>query len=315
MKWKASLSSPSPHFSPQHWAFDIRHFLCLFVPLCLCAFAACGCVGPAEYLKDRALDAVDPFRANVSVGPGLHGNVNATRFVALGAGRCRATRVGIRRGQWGAWNETRWDLNLLVPVLGDTRIHKAYFGQIDPSTNRDTLGVMEAFPPAVGDRTRGAFEVSANLHVIYLGAEAGLDLGELADFVLGWLGVDIANDDERDPFRSVHSPIEAMRQRAVRQLAFRKGDAATDALVGALGDPSPLVRFHALRGLMERNQPRTLPAVAAVLDDPDLVVRTQAVVTMSHIAGVPFVDQDPVGKARSWWEKTGKAKYGGAKAK
>ena len=270
---------------------------------------ACGCVGPLRYVRDRAFDAADPFRANLSVGSGLHLNANATRAAALGAGRCEVTRIGIRRGQWGAWRESRWDANPILPLLGDTRIHKCYFGYVDGSTNRRSIGFAECFPTSMGDRTRGAFEVSANVHLLLPGVEVGFDPAEVIDFALGLFGVDLMNDDVRDPFEELLSPLTPDRLRGVQKLAFSTADRATDALIVALCDADPTVRIEALRAMMFREEAAAMPAIAIVLDDPNLAVRTQAVAAMSHLTGVPFRENDPVGQARTWWAKDGKKKF------
>ncbi len=275
---------------------------------------ACGCVGPLRYVRDRANDAADPFRANLSVGSGIHLNVNATRAAALGAGRCEVTRIGIRRGQGGAWRESRWDINPILPLLGDTRIHKCYFGYIDGSTNRRRIGFVESFPTSMGDRTRGALEVSGNVHLLLPGAEIGFDAAEVLDFALGLLGVDLMNDDVRDPFEQLLSPRVPDRQRGVQKLAYSAADRATDALIVALCDADPMVRIEALRAMMFREEAAAMPAIAIVLDDPNLAVRTQAAAAMSHLAGVPFRKYDPVGQARTWWMKEGKKRFAAAPA-
>jgi len=275
---------------------------------------AYGCVNPSRYIRGRANDAADPFRANLSVGSGIHLNVNATRAAALGAGRCEVTRIGIRRGQWGAWRESRWDINPILPLLGDTRIQKCYFGYVDGSTNRRRISFAESFPTSMGDRTRGAFEVSANLHLLLPGAEVGFDAAEVLDFALGLLGVDLMNDDVRDPFEQLLSPAAPDRLKGVQKLAYSTDDHAVNALVVALCDAEPLVRIEALRTIMFRRETAIMPAIAIVLDDPNLAVRTQAAAAMSHLAGVPFREDDPVGQARTWWAKKGKKRFTAAPA-
>jgi hypothetical protein len=42
-----------------------------------------------------------------------------------------------------------------------------------------------------------AFDAEVCAHLIFLGARLGISPGELADFILGWFGVDIAGDDQR----------------------------------------------------------------------------------------------------------------------
>ena len=270
---------------------------------------ACGCTGPARYLKDRAFDAADPWRANVSLGTGLHANVHATRALALGAGKCDVVRIGMRRGCFGAWRETRCDLNPVIPLLGDTQVLRSCIGTADTSLNRDQLGIDECFPGTLGDASRGWIEGSANLHLLLAGAEIGVDFGEVLDFLLGFACIDLMKDDTRDPFEAIVSPLVPVRLRGVQRLTVSAASGAGDALAKVLCDPEPQVRIAALHALMARGDKAALPIVAVALDDPDPVVRRTAASAVSHLAGVGFFSEDPVREARNWWLTKGKARF------
>ena len=272
----------------------------------LFVLAGVGCCGPAIYLKQRARDAVGPFRADISVGKGLHANVNATRFLALGAGKCDVRRIGGRRGQWGVWDEQRSDLNLLVPIFGKTTISSVDSGNVERTQPIDWHGIS---PLTVNDGTRGKLEVSGNLHVLVAGAELGLDFGEMGDFLLGWFGLDPADDDVRDPFEALRSRSPGIRIRGLHDLVVRPEDEALSAIESALLDPEPAVKIEAMKVLMARYDARCVPSLVPLLDDPALDVQTQAAVAISHIDGVRFKKRDKVAEARKWWLKTGWEKY------
>jgi hypothetical protein len=170
--------------------------------LCVGAIALTGCVAPN--ISDRMDDAAEMFRFNIAYGPGLLVNAQVTRCLALGLGSYETRRCGFRNGYGWSWDERRYDMNLIVPIVGWEDVTAVQSGSM-PITAvhgdaQDPLAPEEGFcnwtQLTINDKNRGWFEVSANVHLIWVGLEAGVDVGEIVDWALGWFALDIMGDDD-----------------------------------------------------------------------------------------------------------------------
>ncbi len=264
-----------------------------------------GC-GPGRYARRRANDLADVFRLHVGAGPslGLLANVNATRFVAVGAGEYKTNRYGVVRGRYGSWREERADFNLGFPIYGYTRITRVYGGNM-----RRTLS-LETFTPsmkyAIHDRTRGLAEVSANAHAGLVGIDAGIALGELGDFLLGFAGVDFIGDDDRLALDASGSGTAWTRAEAARRLGNQPGPASEKALGPLINDPVAEVRIRAVRSLGMIGNERSLPGIARAVDDEDGAVREEARRAIEKITNRRFLDFDDLRdwlKKQAWYKK------------
>jgi hypothetical protein len=184
----------------------MRSAVSLGLGLAVCGLlAVAGCKSPN--LKDRMDDSAEILRCNVGWGPGLLVNAHVTRCLALGAGAYDARRFGFRNGHGWIWDERRYDTNLVIPIWGWEDVDSVYYGGMPVTPIRgddldrlppgeDPGGLRWAqMPLTLNDRNRGWLEVSANAHLIWVGIDLGLDVGELVDYLLGWVGVDLAGDD------------------------------------------------------------------------------------------------------------------------
>jgi hypothetical protein len=123
------------------------------------------------YPVNRALDLLDVFRLNVGVGPGFGLNVRATKFAQVGVENYFSFRAGL--GKRGGYLSPRYGLMYTeAEVL--------------------TMGVG---PLYTGGFQRGWGEVGASAHLGIIGAEGAIDLFEFADFLAGFLLIDIKGDD------------------------------------------------------------------------------------------------------------------------
>ncbi len=183
----------------------ILKLLAITMCACLAATALAGCKAPD--LQDRNDDAAEILRLNVGLGPGLLVNAQATRCIAVGLGAYEARRFGFRNGYGWIWDERRYDTNLIIPIWGWEDVDAVAYGGMPVSLIRgDERGPLPpgeepgfwrwtSMPLTVNDRTRGWFEVTANVHALIVGVDVGLDVGELIDWVFGWVGLDLACDD------------------------------------------------------------------------------------------------------------------------
>ena len=82
----------------------------------------------------------------------------------------------------------------------------------------------------------------------------------------------------------------AVRARAAHLLGYYAGTRSVSALIGALNDPNPSVRYAALRSLAWIADPDAVPAVAAVaLSDPSPELRSSAAVQLGKIRSADSV--------------------------
>ncbi len=167
----------------------------LALALCMSLATLAGCQGPN--LQDRMDDTAEIVRLNGGLGPGLLANVHVTRLLAVGVGAYEARRYGFRNGYGWIWDERRYDANLGIPIWGWEDVDAVVHGGMPKSLLRgDERDVCWWAPPlTIADKNRGWLEVSANLHLIWLGLDVGVDCGELLDCICGWFGFDPAGDD------------------------------------------------------------------------------------------------------------------------
>ncbi|MCX7625905.1 MAG: hypothetical protein N2Z21_06805 [Candidatus Sumerlaeaceae bacterium] len=117
------------------------------------------------YVPNRVLDFVDIFRLSVGVGVGYGVNVRLTELAEVGLGNYESTRFGMK--------------GRILPIYEE---------------NIDEAGV--AFLGFVnGCLQRDPTEIGADLHVGVVGAQAAVSVAEAADFVVGFLMIDLQGDD------------------------------------------------------------------------------------------------------------------------
>jgi hypothetical protein len=167
----------------------------------------CGC----SYLKNRANDALDVFRLQASWGPGLYASARATDFCATGLGMRLQETVGMY-GRYGftdfPWPEAQ-ALGFGVAVLEDSIPYQLEpllddTSQLDDGERPVGMQVLFFLPSmgmkceagySVADRGLRVADVNASLALVYVGADVGLSPGELIDLLLGFAGIDVADDD------------------------------------------------------------------------------------------------------------------------
>lgn len=131
-------------------------------------------MGVALYLPNRIFDIFDMVRARLRLGPGIAVGVRATEVADVFVGSYLSVWVGIHgpRGEpaipWPAGLESRTGLELSV---ADASLE----GGIGPD-----YGMAE-------------FGLGGQLAIV--GFDLGIDPFEIADFVLGFLTIDLADDD------------------------------------------------------------------------------------------------------------------------
>ena len=169
----------------------------------------CGC----SYLKNRANDALDVFRLQASWGPGLYASARATDFCATGLGVRLQETIGMY-GRYGftgfPWPEAQ-AMGLVVMVVEDSIPYKQKLEPLLDNTSQLEDGELPVgmqllfFLPSMGMRCEAGYSVAdrglrvadlnASLAVIWVGTDVGFSPGELIDLLLGFAGIDVADDD------------------------------------------------------------------------------------------------------------------------
>jgi hypothetical protein len=181
--------------------------------------AASGCAG---YLRDRLKDASEIVELSAGLSIGVEANVRATKVLQAGVGSYNGDWCGLKEGRLAAWREHRVEMGI------------APFFYQELKRTSDTL--LEIRHPRYGESgfeiymndlhlitDRGLFEFGLTANLIVLGIDLDLDGAELADFLMGWFGVDILSDDawsrtQEELVMQVNSSDPWKRAAAVRAL-------------------------------------------------------------------------------------------------
>ena len=123
------------------------------------------------YPVNRILDIFDIFRMNIGFGPGYGINIRATKVLQAGLESYSTLRVGLGK-ESGIWSPR--------------------YGIVYTESEPFTAGVSLAY---MGGRQRGMMEVGTTVHLGFVGADAAIDLAEIADFLLGFAMIDFKEDD------------------------------------------------------------------------------------------------------------------------
>jgi hypothetical protein len=148
------------------------------------------------YIPNRLVDMVDMFSLTLGFGPAIGAEVQVTESCALGGEvGCTAQIVkGINR-QYGFAVDNGWDASFLM-VSAETRERQDSIGSVKdyyfhstgvPTPNREEpydfhSGQLDFW--AIGAKAAALVEVKVDIHPV-----------EIADFILGWLFIDIKDDD------------------------------------------------------------------------------------------------------------------------
>ncbi len=158
--------------------------------------------GPWTYVKDRFNDGLDIFRLRAGFpddGKGLGAKVRVTSLAQAGYIFFRGTYVGLDRRGVGVVNERRREggvsllygsRNRMVPIAGNSYLK----GNTDWSEIEDRRIIRNL--PHWDDGRQRHLSIGAEVATPLFGLDVGLYPEEILDFALGFLIIDIYNDDE-----------------------------------------------------------------------------------------------------------------------
>lgn len=169
------------------------------------------------------------FEAAVGLSIGVEVNVRATKVVQVGFGSYSGDWIGLREGRLAYWREGRIEMGL-TPF---------YYHEL----NRKSDTLVDIRHPRFGEAgygvymndfhiitDRGFFELGITANLVAIGVDLALEGAEVFDFLTGWFGLDVLEDDCFSP--------------------------SLEELVSQVQSADPRLRFAAVRGLRLRTNRR-----------------------------------------------------------
>lgn len=172
--------------------------------ICIIAIYCAGCAAPGTYLKNRANDFADCFKADVGVGGGVDMQVKATEYIATGVGAAYTYKIGFRGRYTGKWTDGHigFPVGTIVAIGIGWPIYITDWAELNnlPKGISATGNFSIIFINMESERhipiiNRFDFEVGGT--ALFVSAKAGFSLGQFLDFILGITGIDIAQDDKK----------------------------------------------------------------------------------------------------------------------
>ncbi|MBU0753567.1 MAG: hypothetical protein KJ645_00405 [Planctomycetes bacterium] len=147
-----------------------------------------------DFWKKRGMDLLDTFSFRISAGPGIRGHVRITKYIQAGVGYVGPAeggtmghtfsvyKLGYLKREGGLWKERTAELGISTFYYYDTE--GEYLGG-----NKRTWGPED----------RGDWDIGFAGHWLLVGAEAEVRPDEIIDFIWGFFGVDLLDDDGVPP--------------------------------------------------------------------------------------------------------------------
>ncbi len=177
----------------------MKKFVMLAIMMMIMATSSVAKAGAGDtillYIPNRIVDMMDVFSLTLGFGPAIGVEVQATKYCSVGGevGFTAQMVKGINR-QYGFAVENGWDVSFLMisaenrerdESIGSVKNYYYYstgVPSIDESPYDFHNGAQNFW--AVGGKAAALIEVKAEFNPV-----------EIADFVLGWLFIDIKGDD------------------------------------------------------------------------------------------------------------------------
>lgn len=174
-----------------------------------CAVIAATLLLPGcAYLGERGRDLGDIVRLEGAVGVGIQANVAAGELLHLGVGSSRRWSAGWEYGLPTCEKriEDHFPLSYAWSVIEPdvAALHTLKWGE-GPENPRHRCPVMAPGALSSGTVRKPAMQfwnLEVGVMALAVGVEAGVNPAELLDFVLGFLGIDIARDDDAEGRRA-----------------------------------------------------------------------------------------------------------------
>ena len=156
-----------------------------------------------DFLKKRGMDLLDTFSFRISVGPGIRAHARVTQLLQAGVGYMGPAegrtmghtfsvyKLGYLKREGGLWEERSAELGISLFYYYQTK--GEYLGG-----NKRTWGPED----------RGFWDIGMAGHWLLIGAEAEVRPDEILDFIWGFFGYDLLEDDGEPPDPDLLLPSE-----------------------------------------------------------------------------------------------------------
>jgi len=139
----------------------------------------------------RADDFGDLVRIKATAGPGFSLTGELTRGIIIGGGYYRVDAFGFANRSFGIWHETVAEGGVILGFHREACLNRTYyrgsygFGMGEDGSYRLTY---ENDPIEI-------WNIRATVHLLIVGLDAEVRFGQIADFLTGIFGYDLAGDD------------------------------------------------------------------------------------------------------------------------
>ncbi len=144
-----------------------------------------------HYFLSRFYDLMDCVDFSVGTGPGLYANVHATKLVQAGGGYSKAYHVGMRGRSVGVWREKRQEVG--VSLLYYQRVQRERVTGWVESFRAEKMD-LDTSAVYANNNDRSFLGVGAMVHAGVM-VDVNVRPMQALDFVLGWMTIDILEDD------------------------------------------------------------------------------------------------------------------------
>lgn len=155
-------------------------------------------VQAGHYFLSRFYDMLDIADFSIGAGPGFLVNARATKFAQFGFGYSDAYRVGFRGRSAGIWREKRFEAG--VSLLYWQKIKRERISGWVESFRTDKMD-LDTADVYLNNNDRAYTGIGATIHALIL-VDVNVRPAQAADFILGWFGIDVLDDDTCKPRRN-----------------------------------------------------------------------------------------------------------------
>lgn len=151
-----------------------------------------------HYFLSRWYDLVDIVDFSVGAGPGFLVNVRATKLAQAVGGYSDSYRVGFRGRSAGMWKERRREIG--VSLLYYQRVQREHITGWVESFRSDKMD-LDTSAVYANNNDRSFLGVGVTVHALLL-VDVNVRPMQALDFALGWLTIDVLEDDHGKPRRN-----------------------------------------------------------------------------------------------------------------
>lgn len=151
-----------------------------------------------HYFLSRWYDLIDIVDFSVGAGPGFLVNVHATKLAQAAGGYSDAYHVGFRGRSAGVWREKRKEVG--VSLLYYQKVERERVTGWVESFRSEKMD-LDTSAIYANNNDRSFLGIGATVHALVL-VDVNVRPMQAVDFALGWLTIDVLDDDHGKPRRN-----------------------------------------------------------------------------------------------------------------